>query len=410
MPAKSKPWPAAEAWNIDAIAYHDLEKRPAFKIALYVVNDRWLLYLSHFWHSGWSIVDVTDPENPEYLRFIPGPANTFTLQVQVADGLMVGSMEKIFSKLWGGDESKPFEEGILLYDVAADPTNPRLLSHWRTHSIGTHRNFYAGGRYAHLSAAAPGYGGNIYKILDVSDATKPKEVGHWALPDQLECAGMQMKTPFTNLHGPAYVIGDRAYLAYSGAGLVILDISDVRVPRLISHLPFNPPLGKRFACHTAIPLPRRKAVVVNSEVIEEQPTGGLDFAGIVDIEDERNPRLISFFPVPMPSEGQPFKSYHDKPGWFGPHNQMHVQDNPFVENRDDRVYLTYFNAGLRVYDISDLRHPREIAYFVPADPFERLGPLPASFSVSSEDVCVDTRGYMYITDKNVGLQVLRCRV
>lgn len=407
MPRTRQLWSAAEAWNIEAVGYHDLERRPAFKIALQVAQDRWFLYLSHFWHSGWTVLDVTDPAKPELVRFVPGPANTFTLQVQVADGLILVALEKIFSG-WGGDENKPFEEGVMLFDVATDPTSPKLLSHWRTGSIGTHRNFYNGGRYAHLSAAARGYAGNIYRILDLSDPGAPKEVGRWALPDQLEGAGAQWASPFTHLHGPPYVVGDLAYLSYSGAGLVILDISDIGAPRLVSHLPFYPPFGGRFACHTAVPLPRRKAVVVNSEMIEERCAGPLNFAGIIDVADEHHPRLISVFPVPVPSHDQPFTNYCDKSGWFGPHNQNHAQGSPFVEDRDDRVYLTYFNAGLRVYDISDLRQPREIAHYVPADPVERLGPFPANLAVSTEDVLVDRRGYIYVTDKNLGLQVLRC--
>jgi hypothetical protein len=35
-------------------------------------------------HSGWSSLEVTDPEHPELIRFVEGPANTMTLQVQVA--------------------------------------------------------------------------------------------------------------------------------------------------------------------------------------------------------------------------------------------------------------------------------------------------------------------------------------
>src|SRR5271165_1886074 len=39
------------------------------------------LYTGHFWHHGWSIVDVSDPRNPHVERFIEGPRNTATLQV-----------------------------------------------------------------------------------------------------------------------------------------------------------------------------------------------------------------------------------------------------------------------------------------------------------------------------------------
>ena len=74
--------------NIDLIGYNDLKERPAFKIAMQEVNGRFYLYLSHFWVSGWSVIDVTEPDKPEYLNFIEVPENTWTLQVQVAEGIL----------------------------------------------------------------------------------------------------------------------------------------------------------------------------------------------------------------------------------------------------------------------------------------------------------------------------------
>ena len=77
---------------------------------------------------------------------------------------------------------------------------------------------------------------------------------------------------------------------------------------------------------------------------------------------------------------------------------------------EDLVFLTYFNAGLRVFDISDARLPREIAYFVPPDLAERRGLLPQTKLVAqTEDVLVDARGYIYISDKNHGIYILRLK-
>ncbi|MGH8914101.1 MAG: hypothetical protein ACRDZM_06225, partial [Acidimicrobiia bacterium] len=70
-----------EARGVDLVGYSDLEGRPGFKIAIHRAGERWLLYLGHFWHSGWTVVDVTDPSQPTPVGFIEGPANTWTLQV-----------------------------------------------------------------------------------------------------------------------------------------------------------------------------------------------------------------------------------------------------------------------------------------------------------------------------------------
>ena len=53
------------AWNVEAIGYCDLEGRPGFKLALHKHEDRWYLYTAKFWHPGFSIVEVTDPANPQ---------------------------------------------------------------------------------------------------------------------------------------------------------------------------------------------------------------------------------------------------------------------------------------------------------------------------------------------------------
>jgi hypothetical protein len=188
--------------------------------------------------------------------------------------------------------------------------------------------------------------------------------------------------------------------------MVILDICDISLPLLVSRLEFKP-LGSWLSVHTVVPLARRRLAVVNSEAIEEGANEAVNFAALVDLSDETNPRVISLFPVPVPPPGSPFKNFYEKGGRFGPHNQHHPQHQPHLENRDDRVYLTYFNAGLRVYDISDPYLPREIGYYIPPDPTERLGLLPRTLVTQTEDVLVDARGCIYITDKNHGLHILR---
>ena len=397
---------------MELVSYHDLDGKPGFKIAIQVVDEKWYLYLGHFWHQGWAILDVTDPERPECLKFIPGPDNTETNQIQVADGIMVTGLQQMIS-LTGGlretDPNLPYEEGIYIWDVK-DPVNPKRLGHWETGGIGTHRNHYEGGRYVHCAAAAPGFEGMIYRIVDIVDPANPVEVGRWWLPEQWE-AGRTTKTTFVNLHGPPYPKGDRAYLAfYTGGGMVMLDISDITLPRLVSQLEFQPPLGTWIACHTVLPLTNRDLVLAVSEGVGPAGKSPLNYAGIIDVSDDKNPRLISLLSIPEPPPGAPYKNFCEKGGSFGPHNFHHAQNQPHLEDRDDRIYLTYFNAGLRVYDIGDPYLPKEIAYYVPPDPKERRGPLPRDLVVSSQDVLVDKRGYIYMTDHNLGLNILRCTV
>jgi hypothetical protein len=395
--------------NVELVGYHDLESKPGFKLAMQVVEEKWYIYLGHFWARGWSIVDVTEPSKPKYVRYIPGPEHTECNQIQVADGIMITALQKELP-VPGRPKDAPFEEGFYIWDVK-DPENPKRLGHWKSGAQGTHRNHWEGGRYVHCAAQARGFVGQLYVIVDIADPQNPVEVGRWWLPEQWVAGSLNVPDPRLTLHGPAYTRGSRAYLGYGTGGMVILDISDITLPRLVSQLKLHPPLGGKLPCHTVLPLTRRDLAIVTSEAIDEgeESREPMQYAGIVDISDEENPRLISLLPVPEPPPGAPYKNFREKGGRFGPHNFNHPQRQPYLEDRDDRVYVAYFNAGLRVYDISDPYLPREIGYYVPPDPEKRLGPAPFTKLVcQSEDVLVDRRGYIYMTDKNQGLFVMRC--
>lgn len=396
--------PAARARGIELVSYTEAAGSPVFKLALQVVGERWYLYATHFWEPRISVLDVTDPAAIELVATIEGPSDTATWQVQVADGLLIQGMEHI-PVPWGGDPSRPGDEGVRIFDVS-DTRSPRLLSHWRTGDNGVHRNHYTGGRYVHCAAHQPGFDGNLYVILDIADPSRPVVAGRWFVPEQYTAAGASAG-PRISLHGPAYVEGDRAYLPYGAAGLVILDISDVTRPRQISRLEIGAAFSSTIAMHTAIARPGRGLLLVNTEAIAERQQEPYNFAGIVDISDETKPRLVSLLPIPVPDDDAGYPNFSLRGGRFGPHNQHHPQNgDPNLFDSDDVLFLTWFNAGLRVYDISDEYLPREIASYLPEDPTERRGLLPRDLVTQSEDVLVDARGYIYVSDKNHGLHVL----
>ncbi|MBI4487954.1 MAG: hypothetical protein HY694_02620 [Deltaproteobacteria bacterium] len=392
------------AHNMEVVGYHDLGGRPAFKLAMQEASGRWYLYMGHLWHRGWSILDITDPTSPEHVTFLPGPENSWTIQIQVAEGKMVTALERI-APGWGGAEGRTFSEGFLIWDVS-DPIRPRQLGHYRTHSTGTHRNFYDGGLLVHAAGGAPGFDKKIYQIVDISNPGDPREISRFWLREQEE--GAPKSDARLSCHGPPHVEGDRAYLPYGEGGAIIADISDRSRPKIVSQLLFRG-LCSRQGIHTYLPLPRRKLALINDEAINENGQESLNLAGIVDLTNEKEPRLISLFPLPVPPPESDLKNFFEKGGRFGPHNQHHPNHQPCLQDRDDIAYLTYFNAGLRVYDIRDPRTPKEIAYFIPPDPRERIGTKPSRLVAQTEDVLVDRRGYIYISQKNQGIYVLHLK-
>jgi hypothetical protein len=418
------------AERFDLVAYHDLGGRPAFKLALHVAGGRWYLYTSHFWDRGWSVLDVTDPARPELLAFVEGPANTSTLQVQAADGLLLTGLEKPPTELlhhlpwrgfaWGlrdalgrGPLYVPWRSsaaGLLVWDLR-DPARPTRLGAWDPGGTGTHRNFYAGGRYTHLAANKPGFRGHQYVILDLEDPAHPVEVGSWFLPEQVIDGRSVPERDGYYLHGPAHVTGDRAYLPYGVGGAIVLDVSDVRRPREIGRLRPDPSLGSVQGVHTFLPVPGRGIGIINSEAHAEDCIAdpGRPYTAVVDLSDESRPRILSFFPEPEVPEDAPYASFCERGGRTGPHNQHHDNGLPHLFRSDRLVYVAHFNAGLRLYDTSDPLHVREVGYFMPPDPVRRFGFFPTRLVAQTEDVIVDARGFAYVSDKNQGIYVVRAR-
>ena len=430
------------AKNIELIGYHDLNGKPGFQMAMQEVDGKYYLYVAHFKSSGWTILEVTDPARPRFVKFVPGPdlAGQGTCKIQVADNLMITSLGGQLPMLQGTSWEDPYEEGVFIWDVK-DPENPKWLSHWKTgvpRGMGVHRFYYSGGRYVHLSASCPGFSTMIYRILDIIDPCNPVEVGRWWVPEQWE-AGRAQKTnrevdehvlDSPMLHGPPYVKGNLVYCSYSGEGMIILDISDISLPKFVGQLRHHPPFAGGFGgarCHTILPLSRRPFAVMTSEgeryavfskeiVKKAQP---MNFIGMVDVSDASSPTLISVFPYPEVPPGFPHKNFNAIDGFagpFGPHNLHEPHGHPALEDRNDRVYNCYFHAGLRVYDISDPFVPKEIAYFIPPNPTKwafnnAAGDLyPGPMIATTEDVIVDRRGNIFIDTFHDGIYALRCTV
>lgn len=400
----------AFAHKIRLIGYHDLANRPGFKLGIRSVNGRWFLYVAHLWEGGWSIMDVTTPAHPKLERFIPGPPNTWTHQIQVAGGRLITNYEHRIAG-WGGDPKAPYpEEGIAVWD-ATDPLDPSIVGRWSGGGNGTHRNFYDGGRYIHASASMAGFKGKIYAIIDIENPTEPKLIGRWWVKGQHVGGGETFderdQGKHIDLHGAPYVVGNLVYCPWSAAGMIILDIADMSRPRLVGRLNVSPPLGSRIAMHSCVPLPGTSLVIANSESLNERCNEPLNFTGIVDVINPAEPRLVALFPNAEIPQGYPAKNFIEKGGRYGPHNQHQPQGNPDHLPADRYVYMTYFNAGLQVFDIADPHFPTIAGYYIPDDPKSRLGPLPKDLVVQAEDLLVDRRGYCYMTEKNSGLWILQ---
>jgi hypothetical protein len=348
-----------------------------------------MLYIGHMRHpSGTSIVDVSDPRTPRMLATIEMPEGWHSHKVHAANGIMVVNHERL-----GKGGPAEFGGGLGIYDVSR-PTEPRLITKWRTAGKGVHRYSFDG-RYAYVSPTAEGYVGNIVMILDLADPARPTEVGRWWIPGQWAAGGEAY--PWTDwveprCHHPLR-LGDRLYVSYWHHGLFILDISDMARPKLISQANTSPAFP--HPTHTCLPYPeplkgRRVMIVADEDVAKLWPAPP-SFTWIYDITEERVPTPISTFQVPgLDRDGTP------QPAMTGCHQ-------PSERLAGTVIPFAWFAQGLRLVDIADPFSPKEVGYYMPDPPAgcERA---------SSNDVTIDDRGLIYLIDRQRGVDIIETTV
>lgn len=340
------------------------------------------LYVGHAGTTGMgtSILDVSDLADPAVVRQFEAPTGGHTHKAVWADGVLLTNHEAYR----GGSIERP---GMAIYDTG-DPFNPREIGFWDSTGIGVHRIYYPGGRFVYLSATPRGFSVRIWCVIDISDPTNPFEVGRWWWPGMADDEVADWPASENRSVHHALVDGDRAYMGLWGSGMVVLDIADLAAPQLVSRLTWD--VGGHT--HTCLPLPARDLLVVTDEAVKDGCDDDPHMVRIVDIADETNPEVVAICPVP---EGDFCRRGHR----FGAHN-LH-ENLPGSYQSQELVFVTYFNAGLRVYDVSDPTEPRDIAHWIPESP-------PGQSAIQINDLYVDADHTIFASDRLTGgLYVVR---
>jgi hypothetical protein len=257
--------------------------------------------------------------------------------------------------------------------------------------------WYVGGRYLFCSCHFDGFTDHILTTVDLANPQKPEIAGRWWLPGMWRAGG---ETPTIKgraaLHH-ALVAGNLAFGAWRDAGMTIHDISDPAKPKLLVHRNWSPPFGG--GTHSPLPLPDRNLFVIADEATADNGIDGPKCVWVMDVREPANPVTIATMPQPAEAD------YCAKGGKFGPHN-LH-ENRPGSFQSSSLVFATWYNAGVRVFNIDDPFRPREVGHFVPPAP-ERMLPEQAKRPrvIQSCDVHVDRNGVMYVTDTNAGLTIL----
>ncbi|HUI94407.1 MAG TPA: hypothetical protein VLX44_01515 [Xanthobacteraceae bacterium] len=403
------------AHNMRLIGYSDQGGRPD---GVQVMVERGFAYIGHMFSKGFSIVDVRDPRAPKPAGYIPAPPGTWNIHLQVhGDLLLVVNAKDMFAEAAFADErayyrgqvgtvvgtadrkvARDWTAGLAVYDVA-QPGAPRSIGFMPVDGGGIHRIWYAGGRWAYVSALLDGFTDYIFMTVDMSDPTHPREAGRYWLPGMHRAAGETPSWPPTRRCGlhHAIVHGDIAYGAWRDAGMALIDIKDRAAPKLITHHNWCPPFGG--GTHNCLPLPDRDLLVVLDEAVLDHQEDGLKLIWLFDIREPKNPVSIATFPTPAEAD------YKAKGAHFGPHNIHENRPGSLVSS--ELIFATYQNAGVRVFDIRDCYRPVEVGALVPPAPRRLVDHRPnRACVIQSTDVFVDRDGIVYCTDYNAGLYIM----
>jgi hypothetical protein len=277
-------------------------------------------------------------------------------------------------------------------------------------SRGVHQLWFCDGEYVHLAAGAPDFtpthpqDDQFYRIYDVRNPSKPAEVGRWWLPGTRAGDGApppaRHQAPLLDRGFRAHNTNvypqrpDRCYLGYIDAGMFVMDISDKAHPKPICQWDNSPPYTG--FTHTVLPMFNRNLLIVTDESTNDNASDWPKLVWILDARDERHPVPISTCPMP------PVDAYKSRGGRFGAHNIHENTPSPYAWHSEDIVIGTFFNGGLRAYDITNPYQPKEVAAFVPPAP--AMSPVG---SIQLNDCFVDERKIVYTVDRfSGGLYIL----
>ncbi len=347
--------------------------------------------------GGVKVLDMTDPTHPVQTASLNTPA-----MLSPHESLVVSKQRGVLAAVLGNPAFSPV--GIVdIYDISQDCRNPVLKA---SSPVGV---------FGHESGMAPD-GKTLYSASPGTPTLTAIDISNLSLPVPMVIA------PISSHGLTISADGNRAYVAAgsgpgpsgaSGVGLTILDVSDIQSRkanpqmRVISHIAWE----SISIPQNAIPITiKGHPYLVEIDEYTDALNGGSGKIGagrIIDIGDETHPKVISNLrlEVHQPAnkaarDGDPGADIPVQ-GYGGHYCNVPTRTDPTI------VACSMIISGLRVFDIRDPYHPKEVAYFnAPVNP--RITPVfEASNWAMSSPSFVPERKEIWYTDGYSGFYAVR---
>lgn len=353
--------------------------------------------------TGVYVLDMTNPAKPVMTANLQTPAMQSpheSLSLNAKRGLLAADM----------GNAATYPGFVDIYDVSKDCRHPALDSTLPDGVIGHEGTFSPDGNTFWVTSVA----GNLAAV-DVSNPTLPKIIylTHAYTPHGLNISDDGRTLYFADLGATplGVVVPPNQYP--SPHGLTILDVSQIQDRQLdpsvkeLSHITWDTvsipqvPVAVTIHGHPyLIEIDEFDALGAAPGYDATSPVGA---ARIIDVGDPRHPRVISNLRLAVNQPAARAGSQQDDPGaatngggYAGHYCGVPQRQDPGI------VACSFIMSGLRVFDIRDPYHPKEIAYF-------NMPPKTASGSTSyqgsasySQPAFDPAHGQIWYVDANSG--------
>lgn len=391
---------------------------------------------AHHPHAGVLVVDVADPAKPKVVGEI-GPPDEGNIG-ETSRELRVWPEQKLLmvltftcSSLIHACASSPVGVGaisvkrIRFYDLA-DPVAPKPVSTY-TPTYTPHEFFLwvdparPGRALLFMSTPTSGTNRPNLVVTDISRAREGKfiEVASIIVNDKFSAEDREKYDVRLHSIGVSND-GTRTYLAYLGAGFLVVDSSDVAkaLPKPQLRL-ITAPAGRAGwgnpGAHSAVKVFGRALALVTDEVYGDllDPISGDDhgcpwgWVRMIDIADEAHPKVVGQYKIE-----QNLQAYCSSPDGQDPLNTYFTSysaHNPTVLR--DLAFVTWHSGGLQVISIADPARPVQVGAFLP-QPLDQVATDDPALSLGRNKVVmwsypIIKDGLIYVVDIRNGLYVLR---